>query len=59
MHGSRSLCVGGLHALTRKNDPTAVKRHRFENITTDFIIGRTLFVEGHKALPSTDTNLAR
>ena len=45
--------------MPSKNDPTAVKRHRFENITTDFIIGRTLFVEGHKALPSTDTNLAR
>ena len=43
-----------------KNDPTAEKcPKRFENITTDFIIGRTLFVEGHKALPCTDTYLAR
>ena len=35
-----------------KNGLTAEKCHRrFENVTTVFNIGRTLFVEGHEALP--------
>jgi len=48
-----------------KNDPTAEKLpNRLETkpplkyATTALNIGRTLFVEGHKALPCTDTNAA-